>query len=112
MGGNGSSDKPPKAPGNANAKRPPPAISETDKAILDIKRQRGRLIKSRDKLDEEVVKLYAGAVKFKASGQSDRARTILKLRRSKIKLSENLVGYLAKLDSMQTLVEAQQQQNE
>ena len=103
MGGNSSSQS--KPAGNPPVVNTPPKLSTVDKTILDIKRQQGRLIKCRIRLDEDAKKLYMNASKLKSVGDKDRALIFLRLRRSKVKESQNLEANIAKLEDLKTGVE-------
>jgi len=88
----------------------PPLLSDTDKAVLDIKRQQGRLIKTRVRLEGDVKHLVQAATKLKTAGQNERAITLLKLRRSKAREVQLLEANLAKLEELKTSVQVQLQQ--
>mmetsp|Transcript_17044 Transcript_17044/g.34309 ORF Transcript_17044/g.34309 Transcript_17044/m.34309 type:complete len:100 (-) Transcript_17044:13-312(-) len=71
----GGSSKPKKAP--------TPAISSTDRAVLDLKNARDRLQRYRKKLEQDDARLVAQAKKARDAGKTKQAIGILRLRKYK-----------------------------
>ena len=64
-------------------KKPVPAISDIDRAVLDLKNSRDRLHRYRLKLERDDTKLLEQAVSARTAGQTKKALGILRLRKYK-----------------------------
>lgn len=103
MGGGGSKPKPAQEPAHV-------PISDTDKARLDIKRQRDRLSKGEQRCRVESNALQEHAKNAVASGDRESAVRFLKLSKLKqkrredvFKMINNLEGMLNQMESLQDM---------
>jgi len=78
------------------------AISDVDRAVLDLKNARDRLRRYRTKLEADEAKLVEQARKAKASGRTDRAIGLLRLRKYK---QQQLQSVESQLLNVLTMVE-------
>jgi len=106
MGGNNSSELVKKV-----EKPLPPQLSEADKSILEIKRVQSRLIKNRTRYEEDCKRLYFNAQKLKSENFNERAMILLRLRRSKMKETQNIEANISTLEELKNNVEIQMQQS-
>ena len=108
MGSSSSADKGAgagAAPKKAAAATPAqPQLSDSDKAVLDIKRQQGRLLKTRLRLENDASSLVTAATRLKQAGQPERALTLLKLRRSKLQVRVSRVSLSVCVSRLPSLV--------
>jgi len=89
---------------------PPPAISATDRATLDLKNARDRLQKYKAKLEGDDAKIVARAKKAKADGNTKAALNLLKIRKLKTREVESVEAQL--LNVMQMVQTIDSKQNE
>lgn len=89
---------------------PPPAISATDRATLDLKNARDRLQKYKSRLERDDAKIVARAKKAKADGNTKAALNLLKIRKLKTREVEYVEAQL--LNVMQMVQTIDSKQNE
>lgn len=94
----------------ARKRGPPPTISATDRATLDLKNARDRLQKYKTKLETDDAKILARAKKAKVDGNTKAALNLLKIRRLKTKEVESVEAQL--LNVMQMVQTIDSKQNE
>jgi hydroxymethylglutaryl-CoA lyase/charged multivesicular body protein 6 len=98
-------------PSTTTRKRgPPPAISATDRATLDLKNARDRLRKYKNKLEHDDAKIIARAKKAKAEGNTKAALNLLKIRKLKTREVDSCEAQL--LNVMQMVQTIDSKQNE
>jgi len=94
----------------ARKRGPPPAISATDRATLDLKNARDRLRKYKTRLDQDDSKIIERAKKAKADGNTKGALNLLKIRKLKTREVESVEAQL--LNVMQMVQTIDSKQNE
>lgn len=94
----------------ARKRGPPPAISATDRATLDLKNARDRLQKYKTRLEQDDAKIIARAKKAKADGSTKAALNLLKIRKLKTREVESVEAQL--LNVMQMVQTIDSKQNE
>jgi len=87
---------------------PPPAISATDRAMLDLKNARDRLQKYKKRLDQDDAKITARAKKAKADGNTKAALGLLKIRRLKTREVETIEAQLFNVMQMVQTIDSKQ----
>ena len=86
-------------------------ISESDRAVLDLKNARDRLKKYEAKLSTEQRTLTAQAQQLLVAGKRDRALLLIKLRRLRETRVSDVDASLLKLEEMVHTIEWEQQQS-
>ena len=94
----------------ARKRAPPPAISATDRATLDLKNARDRLQKYKGKLQKDDAKIVARAKQAKADGNTKAALNLMKIRKLKTREVESVEAQL--LNVMQMVQTIDSKQNE
>mmetsp|Transcript_6120 Transcript_6120/g.12618 ORF Transcript_6120/g.12618 Transcript_6120/m.12618 type:complete len:223 (+) Transcript_6120:61-729(+) len=108
MGGLSSKEAPPTT--TVRKRGPPPAISATDRATLDLKNARDRLQKYKARLEKDDARITARAKKAKAEGNTKAALSLLKIRKLKTREVESIEAQL--LNVMQMVQTIDSKQNE
>ncbi len=108
MGGMSSKEAPPST--TVRKRGPPPAISATDRATLDLKNARDRLQKYKARLEKDDARITARAKKAKAEGNTKAALNLLKIRKLKTREVESIEAQL--LNVMQMVQTIDSKQNE
>merc|ERR1712071_657881 len=80
-------------------------ISEQDRAVLELKKQRDSLRRYQRKIDKEQERLKGNAVALMKSGRKDRALLLLKKKKAQDKLWENANGALENIERMTEEIE-------
>lgn len=103
MGGGSSKPK---------AKAAPPAISDVDRAILDLKNARDRLQRYRTKLEADDAKLLTQAKKAKDTGKRERALGLLRLRKYKTQQAKTCEDQLFNVLQMVDTIDSKQNETQ
>mmetsp|Transcript_9519 Transcript_9519/g.28375 ORF Transcript_9519/g.28375 Transcript_9519/m.28375 type:complete len:235 (+) Transcript_9519:155-859(+) len=90
------------------ARGPPPAISATDRATLDLKNARDRLHKYKVRLEQDDAKITARAKKAKAEGNTKAALNLLKIRKLKTREVETVEAQLLNVLQMVQTIDSKQ----
>ncbi|MES1909645.1 MAG: hypothetical protein MHM6MM_002348 [Cercozoa sp. M6MM] len=93
-------------------KRETPAMSEQDRAVLDLKRQRDRLKKYETKIDQVAVREKEMAKLLLSQGRKDRALLCLKKKKYQEQLLERTRGQLLNVEQLVNSIEFASMQNE
>lgn len=102
MGGSGSKAAPKKAV---------PAISEIDRAVLDLKNSRDRLHRYRTKLERDDDRMLSSAKAAKDAGQTKKALGILRLRKYKQAQAEACEAQLLTVLQLVETIDSKQNQS-
>uniref|UniRef100_A0A7S3P9H7 Charged multivesicular body protein 6 n=1 Tax=Amphora coffeiformis TaxID=265554 RepID=A0A7S3P9H7_9STRA len=100
----GGSSKPKKAP--------TPAISSTDRAVLDLKNARDRLQRYRKKLEQDDARLVAQAKKARDAGKTKQAIGILRLRKYKEAQATNCENQLLNVLQMVETIDSKKNESQ
>lgn len=93
-------------------KRKPPGgtVSDTDRAVLDLKNSRDKLQKYKTKLEQDETKIVARARAAKAKGDTKNALLLLKIRKIKQREVETVEGQLLNVMQMVQTIDSTQNQ--
>ena len=93
-------------------KVPTPAISSTDRAVLDLKNARDRLQRYRKKLELDDARLVAQARKARDAGKTKQAIGILRLRKYKEAQATNCENQLLNVLQMVETIDSKQNESQ
>jgi hypothetical protein len=100
------------ASSSSTKKKPPAAISQVDRAVLDLKNARDRLSKYKKKLEQDEGKIVSKAKAAKQAGQTKTALNLLRLRKIKTREVESVEGQLLTIFQMVQTIDSKQNESQ
>jgi hypothetical protein len=98
--------------GSTSKPKPKPAISDIDRAILDLKVSRDRLQRYRQRLEQDEQRLLAQAKAAKAAGKQTRALGLLRLRNYKQNQLKSVEDQLLNVLQMVETIDSKQNESQ